>query len=158
VFYENYVSKYYPGIWSKVRTPAKGATFPYPQYNGLTYGAIATSILNSQPNDSPEQVAQGVSQQYLDDEIANSLGTSVGAAAGALGDVTTGIETASILPSWADGLAAFLADLSSANLWIRIAKVTIGGTLLIVGLAKLTGTDQKLGSAVSTGVKYAPLI
>jgi hypothetical protein len=157
-FYESYVNKYYPGMWNKVRTPNKGVTFPYPQYNGQTYSQIATSILNSEPADSAEQIAQGVAGQYLQDEAANALDTSVTGAAGALGDVTTGVETASIVPSWSSGLAAFLSDLTSANLWIRVGKVAIGGAILVVGIAKLTGTDQKLGSAVSTGVKYAPLL
>lgn len=52
----------------------------------------------------------------------------------------------------------FINDLSSANLWIRVAKVTIGGTLLIVGLAKLTGADQKIGGVAAKAVKIAPLL
>jgi hypothetical protein len=157
-FYENFVNKYYPGMWNKTRTPNKGVTFPYPQYNGKTYGEIATSILSSEPSDSPEQIAQGVAQQYLQDEAANALDTSVTGAAGALGDVATGIETASIVPSWADGLAGFLADLTNANLWIRVAKIGIGGTILVVGLAKLTGADQKIGGVAAKAVKIAPLL
>jgi hypothetical protein len=145
-------------MWGKTRTPAKGATFPYPQYNGMTYGQIATSILASEPSETPEQIAQGVSQQYLFDEAANALGTTVTAQASSIGSVATGIQTASILPSWTDGLTGFLADLTSANLWIRVAKITIGGTILIVGLAKLTGADQKIGGVVHTAVKAAPLL
>ena len=157
-FYENFVNKYYPGMWTKTRTPNKGVTFPYPQFNGKTYGAIATSILNSQPNDTAEQIAQGVAQQYLFDEVANALDSGITTATGALGNVATGVETASYLPSWATGLAGFLGDITSANLWIRVAKIGIGGAIVIVGLAKLTGADQKLGKAVSTGVKVAPFL
>jgi hypothetical protein len=157
-YYENYVNGYYPGMWNKLRTPNKGVTFPYPQYNGKTYGAIASSILASEPNDTPESIAQGVAGQYLADETANAITTGVGTAASALGDVATGVETASIVPSWSDGLAGFLADLTSGNLWIRAGKVVLGGAILIVGLAKLTGADQKIGGVVSTAVKAAPLL
>jgi hypothetical protein len=157
-FYENFVNGYYPGMWSKVRTPNSGVTFPYPQYNGQTYSQIATSILSSEPGESPEQIAQGVAGQYLQDEAANALDTSVTGAAGALGDVATGIQTASIVPSWADGLAGFLSDLTSANLWIRVAKIGLGGAILLVGLAKLTGADQKLGGITAKAVKAAPLL
>jgi len=157
-FYEAYANKYYPGMWTKVRTPNKNVTFPYPQYNGKTYSAIATSILNSQPGETPLQIAQGVAGQYLSDEIANSLATGVTTGADALGNVATGVETAAIVPSWSSGLASFLADLTTANLWIRIAKVAIGGTIVIVGLAKLTGADQKAGSIAAKAVKVAPLL
>jgi hypothetical protein len=49
----------------------------------------------------------------------------------------------------------FLTGLTSANLWIRVAKVAIGGVLLIVGLAKLTGLDNKVTNAA---IKAAPLL
>jgi hypothetical protein len=154
-FYENFVSKYYPGIWTKTRTPNKGVTFPYPQYNGKTYDAIAKSILASEPSETPEQIAQGVAQQYLFDETANALDTGLTTASGALGDVATGVETASIVPSWASGLAGFLSDLTSDNLWIRAAKIAIGGTILIVGLAKITGADHGIAAKA---IKAAPLL
>lgn len=56
------------------------------------------------------------------------------------------------------GISSFISDLTNANLWIRAAKIGVGGAILIVGLAKLTGSDQKLGKAVSAGVKAAPLL
>jgi hypothetical protein len=63
-----------------------------------------------------------------------------------------------VIPNPVQDINGFLSDITSANLWIRVAKIAIGGAILIVGLAKLTGTDQKLGNAVSSGVKYAPLL
>lgn len=55
-------------------------------------------------------------------------------------------------------LDSFLAALTSQTLWIRVAKVVIGGALLIVGVAKLTGADKAVGGVVATAVKAAPLL
>lgn len=60
--------------------------------------------------------------------------------------------------SWEQALAAFLSDLTSANLWIRVAKVTIGGTLLIVGLIELTGQSKNVKGIAAKAVKAAPLL
>jgi hypothetical protein len=46
------------------------------------------------------------------------------------------------LLSWESGLATFLSDLTSSSTWIRVAEVVIGGVLLIVGLAHITGATQ----------------
>lgn len=55
-------------------------------------------------------------------------------------------------------VGGFLAGLTSGNLWVRVAKVAIGGVILVVGLAKLTGADQKAPAIVRTAVKAAPLL
>jgi hypothetical protein len=52
----------------------------------------------------------------------------------------------------------FLGALSSANLWIRVAKVAIGGTILLIGLAKLTGMDKNATGLAAKAIKAAPLI
>ena len=52
----------------------------------------------------------------------------------------------------------FLSGLTSANLWIRVAKVIAGGVILIVGLVKLTGLDSRAPAVVQTAVKAAPLL
>lgn len=41
----------------------------------------------------------------------------------------------------------FLQGLTSGNLWIRVAKVVIGGTLILVGVAKLTGASSAITKA-----------
>lgn len=61
--------------------------------------------------------------------------------------------TPSILPN----LEGFFGALSSLNLWVRVAKIVIGGTLLIVGAAKLTGADQAV-SVLGNAVAKAPLL
>jgi hypothetical protein len=60
--------------------------------------------------------------------------------------------------AWEQSLEGVLSNLTNLNLWIRIAKVAIGGTILIVGLAKLTGADQKAGSVAAKAVRIAPLL
>ena len=60
--------------------------------------------------------------------------------------------------SWEQALIDFLQGLTSANLWIRVAKVTVGGVILIVGISKLTGLDEKAGSIASKAVKIAPFL
>jgi hypothetical protein len=51
-------------------------------------------------------------------------------------------------------VAAFLGDLSSANTWIRVAKIGIGGAMLLIGIAKLSGA----GGVAAKAVKIAPLL
>lgn len=78
------------------------------------------------------------------------------AKAGAQGAATVAKDAAN-----ATGLGSvvdFLQGLTSANLWIRVSKVVIGGALLLVGVIKLTGADQRLGGLAAGAVKVAPLL
>jgi hypothetical protein len=50
-------------------------------------------------------------------------------------------------------IGAFFAALTDRNTWIRVAKVIIGGTLLIISLAHITGADN----AVSRAARTVPL-
>lgn len=70
---------------------------------------------------------------------------------------TTGDATAEQdIPGASDVVAvtSFLGDLTSANLWVRVAKVIIGGVLIIVGAANLVGADK----VVHKAAKAAPLL
>ena len=40
----------------------------------------------------------------------------------------------------------FFGALGQANTWIRVAKVIVGGVLLIVGLVHITGADNAVAS------------
>ncbi len=40
----------------------------------------------------------------------------------------------------------FFSALGDANTWIRVAKVVVGGTLLIIGLAHMTGASNAVAS------------
>lgn len=51
----------------------------------------------------------------------------------------------------------FLQGLTSANLWVRVAKVAIGGAILIIGISKLTGIDKQV-AVLGKAVAKAPLL
>jgi hypothetical protein len=40
-----------------------------------------------------------------------------------------------------NAIGAFFNDLGNANTWIRVAKVVIGGLLLIIGIVHITGVS-----------------
>jgi hypothetical protein len=93
------------------------------------------------------------------------IGTLIGVAAGAAAEGATQPGNSSLpgAAGAAGGAAVpsvlgFLSGLTSANLWIRVAKVIAGGVILIVGLVKLTGLDSKAPAIVQTAVKAAPLL
>lgn len=53
----------------------------------------------------------------------------------------------------ASDVAGFLSGVTSVNLWLRVGKVAIGGALLIIGLAHMTGMD----STVSKVTRHLPI-
>lgn len=62
-----------------------------------------------------------------------------------------GSQAASLPGLAAPGLAAigaFFSSLGAAATWIRVAKVAIGGTLVIVGVAKMTGAGKVIEGVV----------
>jgi hypothetical protein len=111
-------------------------------YLGETALGMYQKLKTAYPNATPLQRGSTVYQAWLVNGAGSTIQKIVGASGDALGDVKTGIETTSFLPSWADGLAGFLADITSQNLWIRVAKIVIGGTLIIVGISKMSGASN----------------
>lgn len=75
-------------------------------------------------------------------------------APGEAAQIATNAKNATGLGSVVD----FLQGLTSANLWIRVAKVLVGGVMLIVGLAKITGADKAIGGVASKAVRIAPFL
>ena len=49
--------------------------------------------------------------------------------------------------SGVDAIGAFFNSLGEAATWIRVAKVLVGGVLLLIGLAHMTGADNAVASA-----------
>lgn len=63
---------------------------------------------------------------------------------------------ASAIPALTNGipsLGQFINDLSASSTWLRVAKVIIGGGLLLFALAHMTGADN----AAATVIKRLPL-
>jgi hypothetical protein len=49
-----------------------------------------------------------------------------------------------------NAVGGFFNGLTEAGTWIRVAKVVIGATLIIVGLARLTGADKAIARGTGT--------
>lgn len=62
--------------------------------------------------------------------------------------ITQGVENQSPVASDAVSVASFLSELNNSGTWIRVSKVVIGGVLVIVGLARLTGAGKVIEEAV----------
>jgi hypothetical protein len=45
-----------------------------------------------------------------------------------------------------DAIGAFFNNLGLASTWIRVAKVVIGGTLVVIGIAHMTGASNAIAS------------
>lgn len=50
--------------------------------------------------------------------------------------------------SWEQQIGAFFSALESKNTWLRAAKGVVGGVMVIVGLANITGASEVVGDAV----------
>lgn len=57
---------------------------------------------------------------------------------------------------WLSNIGQFFSALTQPNLWLRVAKVLLGGTLVIAGLIKLTGTDKKAYGVVGMAASRLP--
>lgn len=95
--------------------------------------------------------------------IGSVVGASIGAGASAdnginTGEVTAGGNAGAKIGSEVESLGHFLNDLTQRELWIRIGKIVLGGTLLLIGLVKLTGADQKIGGVAAKATKLAPFL
>lgn len=133
----------------------------YRQYDNMTWADLYRTIANADQKADPKQLGDLV----LGLETAQSLGKGVAAAEGKLGPFIKAAQAAipegisevpgvSVL-SGIDAIGAFFNTLGNVNTWIRVGKVVIGGTLLIVGLAKITGMEKGI---VGKAVKAAPLL
>lgn len=132
------------------------------QYKGKSWGDVYNAVWQAN-----EQKKAGLSpyQVALKVEILVVLQGGVGGLTTALGNFINQTDKAAAstnfaagIPNPLQGVLGFLGILTTQNLWIRVAKVAIGGTILIVGLAKLTGADQQIGGIVKTAVTKAPLL
>lgn len=118
---------------------------------GAAAGKAYAEYNASNPGNTPYMNAQAFADIVALEGLQKAL-TAVGTGVGtAQGQVITGAEKGAIqITSWEQGLEAvgrFFASLGEANTWIRIAKVLIGGVLLVVGLVHITGADNAVASA-----------
>jgi hypothetical protein len=129
------------------------------------YSVLYAAGQKQNPKATPDQVAQAEIELIQAQAVADGVGATLNLT-GTTVEVSgkAAAATATQIGKQIPGLSAisnvdqFVSALGSANLWIRVAKVTIGGVILIVGLAKLTGLDAKAPGIVKTAVKAAPLL
>jgi hypothetical protein len=139
----------YPGTVTAAWVKTNASLKPY---EGLSAVGMYDALGKKYPSATPQQKGSTVYQVWLGAGTAQAVGDIIGATGTAVGSVATGVATG--LPSWEGSLGSFLGDLTSASTWIRVAKVIVGGAMLLVGIAKLTGASGIAASAV----KIAPLL
>lgn len=136
-------------------------------YNGMTAAQIYAYIAAQHPTGyTPYQYAQAASDVMLSSEVGSAAQQGANSAGAALGGTDTGIQTANLsalsgigaalsgIESAFGGIASFFGDFTQVNTWLRVAKVIIGGVLIIVGAANLMGAKQVVGKVA----KAAPLL
>lgn len=111
------------------------------------YAALYATGQTLTPKQTPDQIGTATEQLALEEALGLTIGAAEVTAGQGIGAVGTGVSTASFLPPWADGLANFLSALTSPALWIRVAKIVVGGALLLIGVAHMTGADNAVASA-----------
>lgn len=122
-------------------------------YEGKNASQIYAYLSARNPGASPHDLAVATADLLLSSAVGSTVGAAASTAGAAVGDAAAGISQASFLPSWADGLAGLLSALTARNLWIRAAKVVIGGALVLVAFAHMTGADN----AIAATARKAPL-
>lgn len=133
----------FPGKVTAAWVASQSALAPYLGMSALAmYKALATKY----PAASPQQRGSTVYQTWLGAGTGTAIQDIAVATGGAVGAVSTGIQTASILPGWTNPLTDLLTALTSENTWIRVAETAIGIMLLIGGIMKLSGAGTDLKS------------
>ena len=72
--------------------------------------------------------------------------TTPTAALGGQQALNAGSQAATAAVSAIPGVSGFFGALTQSATWIRVAKVIVGGVLLIVGLVHITGADNAVAS------------
>jgi len=75
---------------------------------------------------------------------AAQLGATVAAGAAIGSGPTLPGPTVTNPLDWLSNIGQFFSALTQPNLWLRVAKVLLGGVMVVAGLIKLTGTDKKV--------------
>jgi len=83
--------------------------------------------------------AQAQTAQNPQQQSVNPVNNAVNAA-----ENSSTVGNALSIPA---SIGNFFAALGEANTWIRVAKVIIGGTLVIVGLVHISGVDNAVANA-----------
>lgn len=118
-------------------------------YEGMSYSQLYSYIEHRNPTASPHDIAVAVADLLLSSAIGSALQQGVNSGTGAIGAAATGVQTA----DYGFTLSSLLSALTSASTWVRVAKVVVGGALLLIGVAHMTGAAD----AVSVAARRVPL-
>jgi hypothetical protein len=93
----------------------------------------------------PSAAAAVAAGKKLSTPVINDPAASSGNPITANGNLVT--SSASSLAN-STGIGSFLSILTNSGTWIRVAKVAIGGVLVVAGLVKMTGAGKAIEKAV----------
>lgn len=131
------------------------------QYVGMTWGQLYLDLAKTA---SPSEL-KPLAEQVLDWYDAQALGSTVAVEATAAGQDTAAAAQGSIegLDQFGQSVSNpldflgeigdFFYRLTEKNTYVRLAKMVVGGLLIIVGLAHITGA----GNAVASTARKVPL-
>lgn len=121
-------------------------------YNGKTAAQIYSQLQKEHPTGyTPYQYAQAASDLMLSSGIGSGISQGTSEGLTTINDSAVAASNEAnypSLPSWTQGLASLLGDLTDKNLWTRVAKLLIGATLVIVGVAKMSGASNVITKTV----------
>jgi hypothetical protein len=115
---------------------------------GQTAPQVYAALKKANPSATPYTLAQAITEIWIGGGLSGATLGLVSSLGAALQATEKGIAKTSFVPSWADGLAQLLADLTNSGTWVRVAKVAIGSVLVVVGFVKMTGTGKAIEGAV----------
>ena len=84
---------------------------------------------------------------YATQAQANAAIPAIQKRSPAKGAVAQAATNNGIPTGWEQALQNFLSALTSMNTWIRVIKIVVGGTMIIVGLSHMTGADNAIAAA-----------
>ena len=128
-----------------------------PSGNAADDAKFAAAAVKNAGSSSPVTISvenvtwYNINGPYTTQAQANAAIAAIQAAHPAPGELSQIVDSATGQPqssNSAAGLTTFLSELGNSGTWIRVAKVIIGGVLVIVGLARLTGAGKVIEEAV----------
>lgn len=138
-------------------------------YDGLTWSALYEKLAAAQPTADPKTLADTVLGIYDTQVVAGNVGASAAGAISTGTSIAKGANAAANqnfglpqVPQVTDPLAFlgeigdFFTRLTQLNTWIRIGKILLGGALVLIGLAHMTGAENKVMDA-ARNVKVLPV-
>jgi hypothetical protein len=127
---------------------------------GSAAGSAYATYNKNHPQNSAYVNAENFLQIIVAEGLANGIKTAISTSGTALGQIpgaaAQGATNAynSLNPlTGINAIGNFFNNLGNSNTWIRVAKVAVGGALLIIGLAHMTGATN----SIATAARKAPL-